>query len=64
MLVDLLKIGDIIFVCLGEKVLMDVEIIFGEMSIDEVMIIGEFVLVEKKLGDFVIGVMINFDGVF
>ncbi len=62
--VDSLKIGDIILVRPGEKVPMDAEIISGETSIDEAMIIGEPVPVEKKPGDSVIGATINFDGAF
>ncbi|CAM4242674.1 heavy metal translocating P-type ATPase [Listeria ivanovii] len=62
--VDSLKIGDIIFVRPGEKVPMDAEIISGETSIDEAMITGEPVPVEKKTGDSVIGATINFDGAF
>ncbi|EAD5764149.1 TPA: copper-translocating P-type ATPase [Listeria innocua] len=62
--VDSLKIGDIILVRPGEKVPMDAEIISGETSIDEAMITGEPVPVEKKPGDSVIGATINFDGAF
>lgn len=62
--VDSLKIGDIILVRPGEKVPMDAEIISGETSIDEAMITGEPVPVEKKPGDNVIGATINFDGAF
>ncbi|EAG3442870.1 copper-translocating P-type ATPase [Listeria monocytogenes] len=62
--VDSLKIGDVILVRPGEKVPMDAEIISGETSIDEVMITGEPVPVEKKPGDSVIGATINFDGAF
>lgn len=62
--VDSLKIGDVILVRPGEKVPMDAEIISGETSIDEAMITGEPVPVEKKPGDSVIGATINFDGAF
>ncbi|EBD1576175.1 copper-translocating P-type ATPase [Listeria monocytogenes] len=62
--VDSLKIGDIILVRPGEKVPMDAEIISGETSIDEAMITGEPVPVEKKPGDSVIGATVNFDGAF
>lgn len=62
--VDSLKIGDIILVRPGEKVPMDAEIISGETSIDEAMITGEPVPIEKKPGDSVIGATINFDGAF
>ncbi|EPP0854655.1 heavy metal translocating P-type ATPase [Listeria innocua] len=62
--VDSLKIGDIILVRPGEKVPMDAEIISGETSVDEAMITGEPVPVEKKPGDSVIGATINFDGAF
>lgn len=39
--------------------LVDGVVIDGCFLVDESMIIGEFVLVEKVVGDFVIGVIIN-----
>lgn len=40
-------VGDIIFVKLGDKLLVDGVVIFGYILIDELMLIGEFILVEK-----------------
>ncbi|MBC1501396.1 copper-translocating P-type ATPase [Listeria weihenstephanensis] len=62
--VDELAIGDVILVRPGEKVPIDALVLSGETSIDESMISGEPVPVEKKAGDTVIGSTVNFDGAF
>ncbi|MBC1799368.1 heavy metal translocating P-type ATPase [Listeria booriae] len=62
--VDELSIGDVILVKPGEKVPIDAVVLSGETSIDESMISGEPVPVEKKAGDTVIGSTVNFDGAF
>lgn len=62
--VDELTVGDIILVRPGEKVPIDAVVLTGETSIDESMISGEPVPVEKKVGDAVIGSTVNFDGAF
>lgn len=62
--VDELAIGDVILVRPGEKVPIDAVVLTGETSIDESMISGEPVPVEKKAGDAVIGSTVNFDGAF
>ncbi|MBC2285658.1 copper-translocating P-type ATPase [Listeria booriae] len=62
--VDELSIGDVILVKPGEKVPIDAVVLSGETSIDESMISGEPVPVEKKAGDAVIGSTVNFDGAF
>lgn len=56
------KIGDIILVKPGEKIPVDGEIIGGQASIDEAMITGESIPVDKVVGDIVIGATINRSG--
>lgn len=56
--------GDIIIVKPGEKVPVDGEIIEGYSSIDESMITGESMPIEKKKGDQVISATINKHGSF
>ncbi|WP_099222190.1 heavy metal translocating P-type ATPase [Listeria costaricensis] len=57
-----LSVGDRVVVRPGEKIPIDGVIRVGESSIDESMISGEPVPVEKKAGDEVIGSTVNFDG--
>ncbi|WP_445491982.1 heavy metal translocating P-type ATPase [Niallia sp. 03133] len=54
--------GDIVFVKPGEKIPVDGEIIEGLSAIDESMITGESVPVDKQVGDAVIGATINKNG--
>jgi len=56
--------GDIIMVRPGEKIPVDGEIIEGTSSIDESMITGESIPVDKNAGDIVIGATINKHGSF
>lgn len=58
------QIGDIIIVKPGSKIPVDGEIIEGYSSIDESMITGEPIPVDKKVGDFVVGATINKQGNF
>ena len=53
------KIGDIILVRPGEKIAVDGEIVEGYSAIDESMVTGESMPVDKKVGDQVIGGTIN-----
>lgn len=56
--------GDIIIVKPGKSVPVDGVIIFGNSSLDESMLTGESIPVEKKIGDKVIGASINKSGFF
>ena len=60
---DVVK-GDIIIVKPGQSIPVDGTIIFGNSSIDESMLTGESIPVEKKVGDKVIGASINKSGFF
>ncbi len=57
-------LGDIVVVRPGEKLPVDGKIIEGNSSIDESMLTGESLPVEKKAGDYVIGATINKFGTF
>ena len=56
--------GDIVVVRPGEKVPVDGVIVSGESSLDESMITGESLPVDKRPGDSVIGATINATGAF
>ena len=62
--IEEVEIGDIVVVRPGEKVPVDGKMIEGNSSIDESMLTGESLPVEKKAGDFVIGATINRFGTF
>ena len=55
-------VGDIILVKPGEKLPVDGEIIEGSTAIDEAMITGESIPVEKTVGSQVVGASINKTG--
>ncbi|MDO5017775.1 MAG: heavy metal translocating P-type ATPase [Lagierella massiliensis] len=55
-------VGDIIHVKPGEKIPVDGNIIYGNTNVDESMITGESIPVEKNEGDIVIGSTINKNG--
>lgn len=57
--IEELKPGDLVLVKTGEKVPVDGEVVDGESSIDESMLTGESVPVEKAKGDKVIGGSVN-----
>jgi Cu+-exporting ATPase len=56
--------GDLILVRPGERIPVDGIVRQGYSSVDESMITGESILVEKKVGDEVIGATINKTGSF
>ena len=56
--------GDIVIVRPGEKIPVDGQVTEGYSSVDESMISGESLPVEKKIGDFVVGATFNKTGSF
>ena len=60
--IDEVIVGDVILVKPGEKLPVDGEIIEGSTSIDESMLTGESIPVEKNIGNTVIGASINKSG--
>ena len=61
--VEEVEVGDLVRVKPGEKVPVDGEIVSGYSAVDEAMLTGESVPVEKKQGDRVAGATINTNGV-
>ena len=62
--IEKLEIGDIIVVRPGEKVPVDGIIVDGHSALDESMLTGESIPVDKAVGDQVIGATINKFGSF
>ncbi|MFM6204111.1 heavy metal translocating P-type ATPase, partial [Planktothrix sp.] len=62
--IEAVNVGDIIRVRPGEKIPVDGELIEGNSTIDESMVTGESIPVEKHPGDEVIGATINKTGSF
>lgn len=62
--VEEVVLGDVIRVRPGEKIPVDGEILTGESSIDESMITGESIPVDKAKGDIVVGATMNKSGTF
>jgi Cu+-exporting ATPase len=62
--VEEVEVGDIVIVRPGEKVPVDGIILEGNSALDESMLTGESLPVEKKAGDMVIGATINKYGTF
>lgn len=60
--IELVIAGDIIIVKPGEKIPVDGKIIDGRSAIDESMITGESIPIDKVAGDAVIGATINKNG--
>jgi Cu+-exporting ATPase len=61
--VELLKVDDIFIVRPGEKIATDGEVIEGSSAVDESMITGESIPIEKSSGAAAIGGSINKNGV-
>ncbi|WP_257345737.1 heavy metal translocating P-type ATPase [Pseudalkalibacillus decolorationis] len=55
-------VGDVVYVKPGEKVPVDGEIVEGQSALDESMLTGESIPVDKTIGDHVIGSTINKNG--
>jgi Cu+-exporting ATPase len=62
--VDALVAGDIVVVKPGQKIPVDGKVVEGYSSVDESMVTGESIPVEKNIGDTVIGGTINKSGFF
>jgi Cu+-exporting ATPase len=62
--VDDLCVGDIVIVRPGEKIPVDGILIEGQSSIDESMLTGESIPVDRKTGEKVIGASLNKTGFF
>jgi len=62
--VEAVKSGDMVVVRPGERIAVDGDILFGTSTVDESMLTGEAMPVEKRAGDRVIGGTINKSGAF
>ncbi|MBV4430466.1 heavy metal translocating P-type ATPase [Clostridium tyrobutyricum] len=62
--IEKVSIGDILMVKPGEKIPVDGVVLNGYSSVDESMLTGESIPVEKKKDDFVTGASINKNGTF
>lgn len=60
--IDGVKLGDVVLVHPGEKIPVDGVVVSGYSAVDESMITGESIPVEKNVGDGVIGATINKTG--
>ena len=60
--IEEVEVGDIVLVKPGEKIPVDGNVVEGHTSVDESMLTGESIPVEKNVGDKVIGASINKNG--
>ena len=60
--IDLVQVGDIVVIKPGEKIPIDGTVIAGYSSVDEKLLTGESIPVEKTVGSEVIGATINKTG--
>ncbi|MBU3113094.1 heavy metal translocating P-type ATPase [Clostridium lacusfryxellense] len=60
--IEEVEVGDVIVVRPGEKMPVDGEVVEGITAVDEAMITGESMPVEKTIGDKIIGASINKNG--
>lgn len=60
--VEEVQMGDIVLVRPGDKIPVDGEVLEGVSSVDESMLTGESLPIEKRVGDSVIGATINKNG--
>lgn len=59
---DDVVVGDIVAVKPGESIATDGVVIYGQSSVDESLVTGESIPVDKKIGDSVIGGTVNKNG--
>jgi len=62
--IDAVKVGDMLLVKPGEKIPVDGNLISGRSSVDEAMLTGESMPVDKSVGDAVFGATVNLTGAF
>jgi Cu+-exporting ATPase len=60
--IEEVEVGDVISVKPGDKMPVDGEVVEGKTSVDESMLTGESIPVEKNIGDKIIGASINKNG--
>lgn len=60
--IEQVKIGDFLLVKPGEKIPVDGEVAEGSSAVDESMLTGESIPIEKRVGDPVIGATLNKNG--
>jgi Cu+-exporting ATPase len=60
--IEEVKVGEVLFVKPGEKIPVDGEVVEGRTSVDEAMLTGESIPVEKSVGSKVTGASINLNG--
>jgi P-type Cu+ transporter len=58
------RVGEMIVVRPGEKIPLDGEVVAGHSTVDESMLTGESMPIDKKTGDLVIGATLNQQGSF
>jgi len=61
--IEEVMVGDVIIVKPGDKIPVDGQVIQGQSSVDESMLTGESIPIEKQVGDKVIGATLNKNGV-
>lgn len=61
---ELIQVGDVVKIVPGDKIPADGLVIRGESTVDESMVTGEALPVEKQIGDGVIGGTVNGSGTF
>lgn len=61
---ELIQVGDVVKIVPGDKIPADGTVIRGESTVDESMVTGEVVPVEKRIGEGVIGGTVNGSGTF
>jgi Cu+-exporting ATPase len=59
---DQVQVGDLVIVRPGEKIPVDGVVLSGRSAVDEALLTGESLPVDKKIGDAVIGATVNKQG--